>query len=412
MAYDYADVSVHLTKEEVMFKKAVREFAQKEIRPAAEALDKITDPEEAAKGDIFKTVIEKIRAQGYHTAYIPEEFGGLGLTPMEGHILNEEMGAASGGLTVINGVSAFPAILSLMSLNEGLIEEIVPAFVADTEGEISGCWAISEPDHGSDSQMTLMKEDYPDIHFDLLAERDGGHFILNGQKSSWVSNAPNATHAALFLCLDKSRGMKGGGVAVVPLDLPGVSKGKALDKIGQRDLPQGEIFFDNVRLPERYMMVQPENYPAFFEGVLTMANFSMGAVFTGVARAAFEEALTYTKSRVQGGTVICNHQLVQQKLFQMFMKVETARQISRAAWIYNTVTQPPRLEYAITSKVYCTQIATEVTSEAIQLFGGYGLCREFPVEKLYRDARASTIEDGVNEMLGLEAARLFLKRYK
>lgn len=412
MAYDYPDITVNLTKEEIMFKKAVREFAQKEVRPAAELLDKIVDPEEAAKGDIFKNVIKKIREQGYHTAFIPEALGGLGLTPMEGHILFEELGAASGGLTIINGVSGFPAVISLMSGHEALIGEIVPPFVADTQGLISGCWAISEPDHGSDSVFALMEEDYPDVHYDLMAERDGSHYVLNGQKSSWVSNGPNATHAVLFLCLDKSRGMKGSGVAVVPLDLPGVSKGKALDKIGQRDLPQGEIFFDNVRLPEQYMIVQPEAYPPFLEAVLAWANTSMGAAFTGVARAAFEEALTYTKGRVQGGKVICEHQLVQQKLFQMFMRVETARQISRAAWIYNTVTQPARLEYAITSKVYCTQIATEVTSEAIQLFGGYGLCREFPVEKLYRDARAATIEDGVNEVLGLEAARLFLKRYK
>jgi alkylation response protein AidB-like acyl-CoA dehydrogenase len=411
MAYDYTDLNAGLTREEIMFKKAVREFAQKEIRPVAEALDKIHDPQEAAESPLLEGALKKIREMGYHAAFIPEAFGGLGLSPTEGHIFTEEMGAASGGITVLNGVDAFPALLSLLSMDEGLIKEIVPAFCADTNRKISGCWGITEPDRGSDC-IGALDLDITGVHFDLTAEKDGGEYVLNGQKSAWVSNGPGATHAALFLCLDRSMDMKGSGMAIVPLDLPGVSKGKALDKMGQRELPQGEIFFDNVRIPERYIVVTPETYPVFYESVLAMANALMGAAFTGVARAAFEEALTYAKGRVQGGTVICNHQNVQQKLFQMFMKVESARQMSRAAWIYNAVTQPPRLEYSITSKVYCTQAALEVTSEAIQIFGGYGLCKEYPVEKLYRDARASLIEDGINEMLGFEAARLILKRYK
>ncbi len=411
MAYNYTDLNVGITREETMFKKSIREFAQKEIRPVAEALDKIHDPQEVADSDQLNNMLKKIREMGYHAAFIPEEFGGLGLTPMEGHIFAEEMGAASGGISVLNGVDGFPAILTLMSMNEELIKEIVPAFCADTDRKISGCWGITEPDRGSDC-IGGLEVDLPNVHFDLMAEKDGSHYILNGQKSAWVSNGPGATHAALFICLDKSKGMKGSGMAVVPLDLPGVSKGKALDKMGQRELPQGEIFFDNVRVPERYVVVTPETYPMFYEGVLSMANALMGATFTGVARAAFEEALAYSKGRVQGGTVICRHQNVQQKLFQMFMKVETARHMSRAAWMYNSVNMPPRLEYSITSKVYSTQAALEVTSEAIQIFGGYGLCREYPVEKLYRDARASLIEDGINEMLGFEAAELLLKRYK
>ena len=214
------------------------------------------------------------------------------------------------------------------------------------------------------------------------------------------------------MTLDPSMGMAGGGVAIVPLDLPGISKGTALNKLGQRDLPQCEIFFDNVRIPKRYMIITPENYRDTFIQVYCLTNASIGASFTGVARAAFEEALTHAKGRVQGGKVICRHQLIQQKLFEMFMKVETARAYSRAAMVYNFNTVPARLEYSIASKVYCTQIACEVTSEAIQIFGGYGLSREYPIEKLYRDARASLIEDGTSEVLALDAADLILKRYR
>ena len=138
--------------------------------------------------------------------------------------------------------------------------------------------------------------------------------------------------------------------------------------------------------------------------ILAGANSGMGAVFTGVARAAFEEAMAYCKQRVQGGKPLCEHQLVQRKLFDMFTKVESARYLSRAAIVYNSVTMPPVSMYSVASKVHCTQVAFEVASDAIQLLGGYGLSKDFLVEKLFRDARASLIEDGANDVLALGGA--------
>jgi len=129
---------------------------------------------------------------------------------------------------------------------------------------------------------------------------------------------------------------------------------------------------------------------------------------TAVTRAAYEEALRYTQTRIQGGKPISEHQLVQKHLFDMFTKVETCRALSRAAMAYNAVTDPPALEYAIASKVYCTQASLEVADTALQLFGGNGLSREYPMEKLYRDARASLIEDGANDVLALVGARRLL----
>jgi alkylation response protein AidB-like acyl-CoA dehydrogenase len=136
----------------------------------------------------------------------------------------------------------------------------------------------------------------------------------------------------------------------------------------------------------------------------------MGATFTGVARAAFEEALNYARGRIQGGKPIAEHQLVQKKLFDMYVKVESARQLSRAAMKYNSGTFPPATYLSIASKVYCTQVAFEVASDAIQIHGGYGLAKEFLVEKLFRDARAALIEDGSNDVLSLAAARQIVDR--
>jgi alkylation response protein AidB-like acyl-CoA dehydrogenase len=235
--------------------------------------------------------------------------------------------------------------------------------------------------------------------------------VINGQKAAWVSNGTIATHACTFLSVDPGEGVAGGGVAIIPLDLPGISRGKPLNKLGQRGLNQGEIFFDNVRLPKHYMVVQPPAYPFIIDGILATANAGMAAVFTGVARAAFEEALTYCRERVQGGKPICEHQLVQKQLFDMFIKVESARALSRAAMTYNATTIPPATQYSIAAKVYCTQAAFEVSSDAIQLHGGYGLAKEFLVEKLFRDARASMIEDGTNEVLTLAGARKLIDSY-
>jgi alkylation response protein AidB-like acyl-CoA dehydrogenase len=251
----------------------------------------------------------------------------------------------------------------------------------------------------------------PRIQPQVRARRDGDQWIINGQKSAWVSNGTIATHALTFLCTDPARGFAGSGVAIIPLDLPGVSKGKPLDKLGQRALNQGEIFFDEVRIPRNHMMVEPESFEVIVDAILALANASMGATFTGLARAAFEEALAYTRVRVQGGKRLCEHQLIQAKLFEMFTKVEAARTLSRAAFLYNTQTLPPRTEYSIAAKIFCTQAAYEVASAAVQLHGGYGLSKEYVIEKLFRDARAALIEDGTNEVLGLHGGRLITARY-
>ncbi|HEY6395573.1 MAG TPA: acyl-CoA dehydrogenase [Candidatus Binataceae bacterium] len=141
---------------------------------------------------------------------------------------------------------------------------------------------------------------------------------------------------------------------------------------------------------------------------LTFANTAMSTAFTGLARAAYEEALDYSRERVQGGKAICEHQLVQKRLFEMFAKVEACRSLSRAAMIYNQTSANPSLEHAIAAKTFCTQASFEVTSDALQVFGGNGLSKEYPMEKFFRDARASLIEDGTNDILSLAGAQRIL----
>jgi len=314
-------------------------------------------------------------------------------------ITSEEMGWGDSGLAISLGVANFHKTFAMMSGRPALIDR----FVRGGQDEI-GCWAVTEPDHGSDS-LTFTEPHFSDsaIRANCIATRDGDDYIIRGQKSGWVSNGTMATVAALFCTIDPSQGFKGGGVAVVPLDLPGVSRGKPTNKLGQRALNQGEIFFDEVRIPAEYMVVGSDAYGAVVEQILTGANASMGTIFVGVGRAALEHAVEYAKTRVQGGVPIIQHQSVKARLFKMFVQVEAARSLSRRVAHYNA-TNPPLIQYSIASKVNSTNTAFEVASQAIQIFGGNGLTRDFPVEKLMRDARASMIEDGCNDLLSLVGA--------
>ena len=408
----YVDLNKELTAEEQSVKEETHKFAAEVLRPASIELDSLSPEDVIAEGSIHWEVFRKAYQQGYHSSSLPEQLGGADLSTLSRHIHAEEMGWGSADFAIAIGVTAFPFAFAAMSGNQDLIKNVVVPFAEDREGKYIGCWAITEPHHGSDS-LLIGTEQFGDakMAFECAARPDGDEWVINGQKAAWVSNGTIATHACTFLSIDSSKGMAGGGVAIIPLDLPGVSRGKPLNKLGQRALNQGEIFFDNVRIPKHYMVIQPAGYPFIIDNILAGANAGMSAIFTGVARAAFEEALAYCKQRVQGGKPIAEHQLVQKKLFDMFIKVESARSLSRAAMTYNAATNPPATQYSIAAKVYCTEAAFEVASDAIQLFGGYGLARDLPVEKLFRDARASMIEDGTNEVLSLAGARKLIDTY-
>ena len=408
----YVDLNKELTAEEQSVKEETHKFAAEVLRPASIELDSLSPEDVIAEGSIHWEVFRKAYQQGYHSSSLPEQLGGADLSTLSRHIHAEEMGWGSADFAIAIGVTAFPFTFAAMSGNQDLIKNVVVPSAEDREGKYIGCWATTEPHHGSDS-LLIGTEQFGDakMAFECAARPDGDEWVINGQKAAWVSNGTIATHACTFLSIDSSKGMAGGGVAIIPLDLPGVSRGKPLNKLGQRALNQGEIFFDNVRIPKHYMVIQPAGYPFIIDNILAGANAGMSAIFTGVARAAFEEALAYCKQRVQGGKPIAEHQLVQKKLFDMFIKVESARSLSRAAMTYNAATNPPATQYSIAAKVYCTEAAFEVASDAIQLFGGYGLARDLPVEKLFRDARASMIEDGTNEVLSLAGARKLIDTY-
>jgi alkylation response protein AidB-like acyl-CoA dehydrogenase len=406
----YVELDKTLSEEESSLKDQVHRFAADILRPAALALDPLPPDAVIARGSVLWEVFRRYRQLGYHLRGMPDELGGLTLSPLSQHIISEEMGWGAADLAISMGAASMPFVFAARSGNLELIDRYVRPYIDDTEGRFIGCWGVTEPQHGSDAVFMGNGSAPAGVGFDLYAEQQGDEWVMRGQKSSWVSNGTIATHAMVHMGVDRAKGMAGSAIAFVPLDLPGVSKGKPLDKLGQRALNQGEVFFDDVRIPGGYMLVPPQGYSMMGDFILASANGGMGATFTGLARAAFEEGLTYARQRVQGGVPICEHQAVQLKLMDMFIKVEAARGLSRSAIVYNATTIPPAAEYSVASKVYCTQAAFEVAGDALQLHGGYGLAKGMLIEKLFRDARAALIEDGTNDVLALAGARRIIDR--
>ncbi|MBI5552349.1 MAG: acyl-CoA/acyl-ACP dehydrogenase [Desulfobacterales bacterium] len=401
----YNELNMELTKPQIAMKEETRRFAKEVLRPASIELDKLHDPAEVIKSPVFRRTMQQGYELGYHTIFLPDTYGGLATDPIETNIILEELGWGSADFAVGLGVACFPAFFASMVPNERLIEEIIEPFCQCTDASIIGCWGITEPDHGTDILCPFTDSFHnPKISGQTRARLDGDEYVIDGQKAAWVSNGTIATHCLLFPHIDPSMGMAGGGICVVPLDLPGVKRGRPLDKLGQRALNQGEIFFDGVRIPREYMLVEPDSYESMLDITLSTANAGMSAIFVGLARAAYEEALAYAKQRVQGGKTLFEHQMIKHKLFSMFMKIEAARALSRSAMIFNYNNTPPMIQYSIAAKVFSTNTAFEVASEAVQIYGGNGVSRDYVPEKFFRDARASMIEDGANDSLMITAA--------
>ncbi|MDB4433176.1 acyl-CoA/acyl-ACP dehydrogenase [bacterium] len=390
------DIETGLSPEDQAIRDTAHKFAAEVLRPAGTALDRLADPAEVIAPDsVLWEVFEKYHELGFGGIVADEEMDPIAKARLV-CIVNEELSWGDVGLAITTGLTGFHGPWVQQTGDPELIERFV-----SPDRQTIGCWALTEPDHGSDT-VALTEPHFcdPSLKANCTARKEGDEYVIHGQKAAWVSNASIADIAVLFCAVDPSQGFKGGGVFVVPLDLPGVSRPSPLDKLGQRSLNQGEIFFDGVRVPSRYMAVGPEFYAIALEILLAHANAAMGQLFVGVARAAYEHAVDYAKERVQGGVPIFQHQSVKARLFKMFTKVEAARALARRVAIFNAG-GAPQVHYSIAAKTFCTQAAFEVASDALQIFGGNGLSREYPIEKLLRDARASLIEDGCNDVLSV-----------
>ena len=403
----YREIDMNLSREATAIHKEVTKFARDILRPIGIELDKLSNPEEvyAANSPLWD-VFKAHRELGLHMLRMPKRFGGLAedLDPMAGCLIAEAMGYGDAGLAVSLGVSSMPFAFAALFTHVPELKRMVHDYCDDKEGRMIGCWAITEPDHGGDWSLG---GDDPRCGPSVTGVLKGDEYIINGEKAAWVSNGTIATHAVLHVGLDPSKGIRGSGLAIIPLDLPGISRGKPLDKMGQRALNQGPIVFEDARVPKQYMVIDAtlaDMMVHMGEAILASANGGTAIIFAGLSKAVFDEAFKYSQERIQGGVPIFEHQNIKLKLFKMFSMVEASRANVRRMALYNHAYQKaPSGAHAVAAKCLSSETAAFVSSEAMQIFGGNGLAREYPIEKMFRDARTSMIEDGVNETLSLQA---------
>lgn len=389
-----------LSETEQAVQDMAHRFAKEVLRPAGLEIDAMTAEEAIAPDSPLWNVLAQAGELGLTVSAMAE------LSPSEGAklmlIAAEELAWGDGGLAGMMLVSMMPALFSVVADRLDLVEYC--------ESKI-GCWGITEPDHGSDmldADGALQAVGGKYGASNCVARIEGDKVIINGQKAAWVSGAMTAELCVLYTHVELEGEIKPGITLLVPLDLPGVSRGKPLDKIGFRALNQGELYFDNVEVPINLMLAGPDKYARQVNHTLAEANVHVGNLAVGIARAAYEHALAYAHERKAGGQKIILHQSVRYRLFHMFRKIEAARALVRRAAEYNATAPTAALQGSIAAKVTATQTAFEVASDALQIFGGNGLTKEYPIEKLLRDARASMIADGCNEMLALKGGSLLI----
>ena len=398
-------VDFEITKTQKQLIGMAREFGRDVIYPGEIELDKMSDPGDVFASDLFWRLMAQAFEIGFPKMALPEQYGGMGLDPQTTGMVWEEIARWGPGIaaSLIPG-SVVPQLISFLAPDRmDLIEAYVIPFCEDTTGRHITAWCSSEPEIGTDGSNYTD----PSIHHHTHAMLKDSRYIIKGTKSDFVSNGNIANSYIVFACMKPELGIKGSGTFLVPGDAPGLQRGAPLDKIGLRALGQSAVFFNDVDIPENHLIFPcGEEYPVLHNAIITVGNLSVGYLALGIMRAAYEVALKYAKKRVQWGKPVFEHQLIAQKLFKCYQAIETSRTfLWKGSWL-SRKNFPGDLKTSLAAKIYATDQAVKHTSEMIQVMGGYGISKEYPIEKYSRDAKLLKIMDGTNEILLTKAVSL------
>jgi acyl-CoA dehydrogenase len=376
-------ISFALTEEQRALRQLAREFAEKEIRPkAAEYDENSTHP-----GDVIAKAFEV----GLMNPHIPEEYGGLGLPGFDGMLVGEELSWGCSGIAVSIVANTLGAGPVLLAGSEEQKREWLPPLL---EEPILCSFGLTEPDAGSD--VARIK---------TTAERRGDEYVLNGSKT-FITNAGHAAWTVVFAKTDASKGHRGLSAFIVPMDSPGVTVEKHLDKMGQRSTDTSAFSLQDVVVPAANRI--GEEGDGFKIAMMTLdftrPGTAAGAV--GVAQAALDYSVDYAKERVTFDVPIAMHQGVNFLVADMATEIEAARLLVwQAAWMLDSGYGRKATLYSSFAKRFAADTAMKVTTDAVQVFGGYGYIKEYPVEKLMRDAKLFQIYEGTSQIQRLVIAR-------
>jgi butyryl-CoA dehydrogenase len=364
-----------LSEQHEMIRDALRAFSQERLAPNAARWDKERHfPQEELRG---------LAALGAYGVVVPEAWGGAGLDYVSLALVLEEIAAGDGGTSTVVSVNNCPVCsIAMTYANDAQKEQWLKPLA---QGKMLGAFCLTEPHAGSDAS-TLR----------TTATREGDHYVLNGVKQ-FITSGKYADVAIVMAVTDKAAGKKGISAFWVPTATPGYIVARLEEKLGQHSSDTAQILFENCRIPAQNLIgAEGQGYKIALSG-LEGGRIGIGSQAVGMARAAFEAALAYAKERTSFGKTLFEHQAVQFKLADMATQIEAARQLIMHAASMKDAGKPCLKEAAM-AKLFASEMAERVCSDAIQIHGGYGYVSDFPVERIYRDVRVCQIYEGASDI--------------
>ncbi len=380
-------ISFSLSEEQESLRDMVRKFVQNDVVPVAAKYDE--------SGEFPWPVIEKAHSLGIMNISVPQKFGGLGLGVLDDVIINEELGAGCLGMTTSISVNQLALYPILLFGTDAQIAELVGPFL---EKPMLASFCLTEPGAGSDAGG-----------LSTTAKEDGDDFIVNGSKM-WITNAGHASLFTVFCTVNKE--LKNKGIVCLAIDAktPGIHLGKHENKMGQRCSDTRAITFENVRVPRKNLIGKIGEGFKVALATLDRTRPPIAAGAVGAARGAMEHAIRYSKERKQFNQPIANFQAIQFMLADMATKVESGRLLCyQAAWLLDEGKHEQGTFASALAKRVSADMAMEVATDAVQIFGGYGYTKEYPVEKIMRDVKLVQIYEGTSQIQRVVIARHLLK---
>ena len=380
-------MSTSVSAERQAIVQTLREFCEAEIRPHVMRWDEAQE--------FPREVFRKLGELGFLGVLFPESYGGAGLSYMDYQAIIEELAAVDPSVAL--SVAAHNSLGSNHIYQFGTDAQRQKYLPRLASGEWLAAWGLTEAEAGSDSSGTK-----------TTAVRDGDHWVLNGSKN-FITNASVGRVAVLMAVTDRSRGNKGISAFVVELDNPGIRVGKKENKLGMRASDTCTLVMEDCRVPSDHLVGSLGSGWVDSMKILDGGRISIAALSVGLARGAYEAALAYSRERRQFGRPICEFEAIQFYLAEMATDIDAARLLTERAAAAKDAGEPVT-RLSAQAKLYASEAAVRVTERAIQIHGGYGFTKDFPVEKYYRDVRLCTVGEGTSEIQKLVIARQLLGR--
>ncbi|MEV8511285.1 acyl-CoA dehydrogenase family protein [Dactylosporangium sp. NPDC051484] len=374
-----------LPEEHAAIREAVRAVCDGKVAPNAAAADET--------GEFPQSSYDALRASDFHAPHIPVEYDGAGADALATAIVIEEVARACASSSLIPAVNKLGTLPLLLAGSEELKRRYLPP-VARGEAMFSYC--LSEPEAGSDA-----------VGMKTRAERDGDAWVLNGVKR-WITNAGISEYYTVFAVTDPGARSRGISAFVVEKSDPGVSFGAPEKKLGIKGSPTREVYLDNVRIPADRVIGEPGTGFATAMRTLDHTRVTIAAQALGIAQGALDFALGYVQERKQFGKAIADFQGIQFMLADMGMKLEAARQLTYAAAAKSERGDADLTYFGAAAKCFASDAAMSITTDAVQLLGGYGYTKDFPLERMMRDAKITQIYEGTNQVQRIVMARQLL----